>query len=438
MRPSAPGFNRHCTALLLALALCLPAVDAYAGGFSTSEFGVRRMGMLAVVAKADDVTALFHNPASLVLLNGTEFQFSSSVFLLDLGIRMYDSKGQLHPDHEITPDWTVGLIPFIGIGTDFGSKKWRGAFALYSPNAFGAVLPDDEPSRYHVTQALFAASRATATVAYEVSPRFSIGAGLSVMHVFLTMQRYMNTSMLLSKNWDLRFSDDPGVTAGDIFLELNGQDITWAADFGLRFKPLDNLSIGVSFSGGTRIELKGKADFSTTDGKTSSYNHETIMPIPFTLRGGINWELASDFEWGIDVRYWHYQVYQEQRSVFTEEIAELGRDHIVSPKNYMNSWNISTGVLHKVNQRLEIMAGLRLDYTPIPTQTLTLDNPTQDLMGVTVGARWKATETVRLGLAIARGWFGVINVQDSVTEPPTNIKGHGANTSIGVDVSWKL
>lgn len=423
--------------LLLASAI-VPPPPAEAGGFSTSEFGIRRMGMLAVVAKADDVTALFHNPASLVLLEGTEFQFSTSVFLLDLGIRMYDSKGQLRPDHEITPDWTIGVIPFIGVGTDFGTKKLRGAFAIYSPNAFGAMLPENEPSRYHVTQALFLASRGTASLAYEVSDRFSIGGGISLMHVYLMMEKYLNTSMLLSKNYDLRFSDDPDVKKGDILLELNGQDITWAADFGLRFKPLKNLSLGFSFSGGTRIELKGDARFTAADCKSSSYEHETIMPIPFTLRGGLNWELASDFEWGIDVRYWHYQVYQEQRSTFAQEIAELGRDHIVSPKNYMNSWNIATGILHRVNSRLEVMAGLRLDFTPIPTETLTLDNPTQDLIGVTTGVRFKASDSLRLGLALSRGWFGVIDIQDSVTDPPTNIKGHGANTSIGFDLSWKL
>ena len=113
------------------------------------------MGMLAVVGKPDDLTAVFHNPAGLTLQSGTQFYFSLSNFILDLGLKMYDSDGKLRPfDHEITPKLSYGAIPFIGVSSDLGTERFRLAFALYAPNAYGASLPLTSPPRYHATQAL--------------------------------------------------------------------------------------------------------------------------------------------------------------------------------------------------------------------------------------------------------------------------------------------
>ena len=79
------------------------------------------------------------------------------------------------------------------------------------------------------------------------------------------------------------------------------------------------------------------------------------------------------------------------------------------------------------------MVGFRKDYSPIPTATLSLDNPTQDMSGVSLGTRWRPNDRISMGLGAIRYWVDVIDVTDNVNNPPFNAKGHGSILSVGAD-----
>lgn len=428
---------RHVTCVLTLATLAAAGVSssATAGGFHNADVGTRRMGMFATVARPDDPTAIFHNPAGLVLTTGTQFYTSLSLFFLDIGLRMYDSEGVLRPeDHEIRPDWNIGALPFIGISSDLGTERLRLGFAAYAPNAYGAALPDDEPTRYHATRVLFLGSRATASLAYEVSPKLSVAASASLVHLYLTAQRFMNPLVL--QDPDHRF-DDPAVTKEyDSTLALDGQGFSWAVDVGVLLRPLETLSIGVAFFGGSSVRLRGDVELTSPDGTVDSTTHRTDMVIPFTLQGGINWEFAPDFEIGFDYRYYHYQVFQEQYTVLEEPL--MGMSEMRDAKNYGNSGNWCIGLLYRPLESVELMAGYQQDYTPIPDQTYSLDNPSRDQRGIGFGARWQATGRHRVGLSFVRNWFDLVDVQESTANPPANAKGHGANFEVGLDWMWRL
>jgi len=408
---------------------------ALAGGFHNADVGTRRMGMFANIAKPDDPTAIFHNPAGLVLVPGTQLYTSLSMFFLDIGLRLYDSQGNLLPaDHEIRPDWNIGALPFIGASSDLGTERLRLGFAVYAPNAYGAALPDDEPTRYHATQVLFLGSRATASVAYEVTRKFSVAASASLVHLYLTANRMMNPLVL--QDPDHRF-DEPQTSAQfDSELALDGQGFSWAVDVGVLFRPLETLSIGAAFFGGSSVRLKGDVELTSPDGSTERTTHQTDMVIPFTLQGGINWEFAPDFEVGFDYRYYHYQVFQEQYTKLGKPL--MGMTEMRDAKNYSNSGNWCFGLLYRPLPVLELMAGYQQDYTPIPDQTYSLDNPSRDQRGVGFGSRWQVTDRHRVGLSFVRNWFDLVDVQESTGNPPSNAKGHGANFEVGVDWMWRL
>ena len=410
-----------------------------AGGFSNLDFGIRRLGMFAVTARPDDVTAIFHNPAGLTLLEGTQLYHSQSWFISGLGFKMYDSEGKLRPeDHEIKPSWSVGVIPFFGMSSDLNIPGFRVGLGIYAPNAYGAALPVEEPTRYHAVSALFVASRFTASVAYEFTDEFRVGMSLSMIHVYMTSTSYMNVLMMADQNWDRRFDPREDTRETDAKLELTGQDVTIGWDIGVLFKPFDSLYIGAAFSAGAPIDLTGTVRYTLPGQDTQVVRHKTGMVIPFTLRVGVNWEFAPNFQIAADIYWWHYEVFQEQRSVLSEPIAGTGIDEMISPKNYGDSWNWCIGLLYKVLPTLEVMMGYQEDYTPIPNDTFTLDNPSRDQRGIAVGIRWQITEDLRVGVAYVRNWFKLPNVQTSIAEPPANIKGHGGNDEFGFEILWKL
>lgn len=428
--------NRTLRVITLLGMLLVVSPDLSAGGFSIPDIGTRRTGMFAVMGKPDDVSAIFHNPAGMTLLEGTHFYYFQLVFLIDLGMRLYDSNGLLHPqDYELEPTYNFGALPFLGIQTDWGTKRLRTGVALYVPNAIGSLLPDDEPTRYHATQVLFLASRATGAVAWELNRYFSVGASLHLLFTYMTAGRIMNPQVLA--NPDRRF--DPVEVTGpfDSELKLEGKGFSWAWDVGVLFRPLDSFRLGMSFASGAMTTLRGNVRLYSPDGALAATSRQTTdVPLPFTLRAGFNWELAPDFEVGMDVFYWHYQVFQEQHSRLDQPI--MGMNEFRDPKNYGNSWSWCIGILHRVVPTLELMVGFHKDFTPIPAQTYSLDNPTTDQLGVALGARWQVKPRLRLGFSVYRNWFNLIDVQESQSVPPSNVKGHAAVTSLGFDVDWLL
>lgn len=427
----------HCTSRRLVVPILLLLVHwpgaATAGGFTIPDLGGRRTGMMAVVANPDDVTAIFHNPAGLVLGDGTTFQFYVAAAFSDLALRLYDSKGVLHPDHEISPTIQMGVIPFLGVASDLGVEDFRLGLGIYAPNAFGAALPEDEPTRYHATKVLFVGSRATLSAAYRMSPQFSIGAGISLVHVYLMANRFLNVSVLA--NPDRRFLSPEETAAGDGRLELDGQGFSYAWDFGLLFEPTPTLRIGTSFASGASPTLRGDVTLKQPSGEIERATHTTTLAIPFTLRAGVNWAFHPKFEIGADVRYWHYQVFQEQRSTLSDPIA--GMNEFVDPKNYGNSWNLCLGLLYRIHPVVELMAGYQMDFTPIPEQTYTLDNPSRDQLGITGGIRWEVVPSHRIGLYGLRNWIDAVDVQTSISTPPSNTKGHGTTSEIGFEYIWQ-
>jgi len=417
---------------LLGVACVLAPAAASAGGFSNPDFGIRRLGMFAVTARPDDGTALFHNPAGLTLEQGTRFYHAQSWFFPNLGIRLYDSEGYLHPEHEIQPTLNVGAIPFLGGSFDLGSPRLRLAVGVYAPNAYGAMLPDDEATRYYVTEALFVAARATAAVGWAVTEKMSLGGSLSLIPVYLTATRKINALVLAEP--DRRFDPVSATEDFDSTLELDGRDLTLAADLGVILRPLPTLRLGAAFASGSPVTLEGDVRLTNPDGSEVRTRHRTRMSLPFTLRAGFKWEFAPDFQLGADIYYWHYQVFQEQRTELDEPI--LGMAELVDPKNYGNCWAWNAGLLYRLHPRLELLASYQQDFTPIPERTFTLDNPTRDQSGVSLVARWQVNERWRIGVACVRNWFELADVQTSLANPPANMKGHGGNTEFGFDLSW--
>ncbi|MBP7125029.1 outer membrane protein transport protein [Myxococcota bacterium] len=445
--------------LILWMVLAGIPVPGLAGGFSNPDFGIRRMGMFAVTARPDDTTAVFHNPAGLTLLDGTHFYHTQSWFVMQMGMRLYDSQGVLRPDKEIRPTWSVGAIPFLGFQSDCGTRDFRLGFGIYAPNAYGAALPEDAPTRYYDIQALFLASRATLAAAYRVSDIFSFGVAVNLVHVFLTKKYYLNKKMLPLPNiasdspaFDLRFEPAEKTGATDMLMEIDGQDWTWALDAGVLIRPHPTFRIGAAFSGGSPITLDGRVKLTgstcppgSTDCTLKGHlgevladtRHKTRMLIPFELKAGFNWEPLPWFEFGMDIYYWHYQSLQEQTTRFREPLLGLIQD-LPDQKDYHNSWAWNVGVMFRPVRSVDLMMGYQMDFSPIPEQTYSLDNPSTDQKGISLGLRWRVDDRWRVGLGYVHNWANLINVQRSVGKPPANGKGHAANNEFAFDFSYRF
>jgi long-chain fatty acid transport protein len=71
--------NRWILSGLIFLTIMFFSIMSFGGGFSVPEQGASSLGMAgAFIAKADDLSAIFHNPAGLTQLKGTHFYLSAT------------------------------------------------------------------------------------------------------------------------------------------------------------------------------------------------------------------------------------------------------------------------------------------------------------------------------------------------------------------------
>ncbi len=417
---------------------------AHAGGFGIPEIGVRRTAMGSIVGRPDDPSAIYHNPAGLVLQRGWNVYVSMGLSLLDTEFRLapWDQSdrflnttaaddGYYAP---VKPSRAMGVIPMIAVtGTVIPDRLVLGA-AVYVGNATGAAFGDDAVTRYHLIDGYIVAPQAVVSAAYRVHPTLTLGATVGVIHMRVHGKREVFPI--------LNGMDVSAIVGTRAELELDGE--AWAptwivAAFG---QPHPRVTWGATITGRVDAKLEGPvqvtfSDDAGTPGDMLIGRQSTTQLLPWAFMAGGNVDLTDQLEIGSELRYWLYRQYERQHTDITG-IALLRE--LDTTKNYDDSWELSGGVrVHDLGAvpRLELMLGTQYDKSPAPPQTVTLDQPSFSHWGLHSGVRYQAGR-YRLGASYVHYWYDIPTITDSITGPPSNIRGTGTNNIFTVSIEAKL
>jgi len=251
---------RACVRYALVLFIAAPTLLG-AQGFGIYEQGTCAMGRAGagVAAPCSDGSAMFFNPAGLAGLTGGHA--TVGVTLLDVrgGFTddLFQQKTKLDDPLLAVPQVYVSYAatPKLGIGV--------GVFAPYGLETKWPMAFDGRFAGYkNIIQSLYIQP----TLAYQVSPRVSLGAGLDVVL----------GKVELNQRLDLADAPVPlpGVPPGTVFgqfgiapgtdfanAHLEASKTTVAAHFGAIFKATDRLSFGANFLTQAKFDYSGTASF---------------------------------------------------------------------------------------------------------------------------------------------------------------------------------
>lgn len=251
---------RACVRYALVLFTAGPALLG-AQGFGIYEQGTCAMGRAGagVAAPCSDGSALFFNPAGLAGLTGGHATIG--VTLLDVrgGFTddVFQQKTKLDDPLLAVPQVYISYAatPKLGIGV--------GLFAPYGLETKWPTMFDGRFSGYkNILQSLYIQP----TLAYQVSPRLSLGGGLDIVL----------GKVELNQRLDLATAPVPlaGVPPGTVFgqfgiapgtdfanAHLEASKTTVAAHFGAILKATDRLSFGANFLTQAKFEYSGTASF---------------------------------------------------------------------------------------------------------------------------------------------------------------------------------
>jgi long-subunit fatty acid transport protein len=430
-----------------ALALAALAAPAAAGGFGIPEVGVRRTAMASVIGRPDDASAIYHNPAGLVLQHGWQLYASLGVSLLDTRFelaawqdsdRFVGAPGSDGYYPAVRPSRAFGVVPMIAATAELLPDRLVIGAAVFVGNATGAAFDEAAVTRYHLIDGYVIAPQAVLAAAYRFSDAISLGASLGVIDIRIHERRDVFPVI----EFNGARSDVSGFagTRPELVLDASGWAPTWmVAAFG---RPLPAVSWGATVTGRVNAALSGPIQITLGDdalfpGDVMSDTATTHQLLPWTFTGGGNVDATPNVEIGAELRYWLYRQYRSQR---IDGVPYLPGHALEVPKNYHDSWEASGGIrVHDLAAApaLELMLGTQYDRSPAPPRTVTLDQPSFSHWAVHGGLRYRVGR-YRVGASYIHYWYDIPTITSSVTDPPSNIRGSGGNHIITTSIEVVL
>lgn len=427
----------------LSLALLLVSSQAFAGGFGIPEIGVRRTSMGAVIGRPDELSALYHNPAGLVLADEWRIYLSAGVSLLDTEFELQpwdrsdeflgvspEANGYYAP---VKPSRAMGVIPMLATGGRIRDKLYGGA-ALYVGNATGAAFDEGAVTHYHLIDGYVVAPQFVVGAAYRLRDDLALAATAGVINLRVHGKRYV---------FPIIDGNDISSLAGtkpELLLDGSGWAPTWSlAAFG---QPHPRVTWGATLIGRVDATLEGPIQITYSDDASSPGDvlrgtQKTEQLLPWTLQGGANVDVTPNVEVGAEFRYWLYRQYKRQH---TDVVGIFLVRELNTEKNYNDSWESTGGVrVHDLRAvpNLDLMAGMQYDKSPAPAKTVTLDQPSFSHYGLHSGVRYTAGR-YRFGASYIHYWYVIPTITDSITLPPSNVRGHGTNNIFTFSVEATL
>ena len=434
---------RVMSAALAALLSVASAAPSAVGGFGIPELGVRRTAMASIIGRPDDPSAIYHNPAGLVLQHGWQLYASFGLSLLDAEFqlapwqasdRLLGASAQDGYYPRVAPSRAFGVVPMLAVTAEVIPDRLVLGAAVYVGNATGAAFDASAVTRYHLIDAYIVAPQAVVAAAYRFSDAISLGAALGVIEL-----RIHETHDVYPVIGGMDVSPQTG-TRPELVLDGSGAAPTWMlAAFG---RPHPRVTWGATLTGRVDATLSGPITLTYSDdaevpGDRAAARQTTTQLLPWAVMAGANVDVAPNVELGGELRYWLYRQYRDQHTVI---VGNFPVAEIDTAKNYHDSWQVSGGVrVHDLPAApgLELMAGTQYDRSPAPPRSVTLDQPSFSHWGLHSGLRYQLGR-YRLGASYVHYWYAVPTITDSITSPPTNLRGSGGNHIVTGSIEVRL
>ncbi len=383
-------FNYIKCVLTVLLSFCMVSESFAVGatGFATQFMGAKAMGQAnAFVAEADDPSAIYFNPAGLTQMKGTQV----SVGLTGI-VPFTERTGEGVPEDKMRRQASV--LPNFYAASKLAALDNKLAVGLGFFSPFG-ITTDWAPTssmRYVTTLSQFEVFNANPSVAYEISPTVSLGAGVDYVNL-------VNTTSKAQINQAAANGDD----SPDGTSKLSGHGSGWGYNVGALFKPLERHSFGASYRSQVRIPIRGSIEQSNLSASTQSnfnfagpnYSADAttsiILPasaiLGYAFKPTDRWTLLADYEWT------QWNSFQKQDIAINEtdptRLTFLTGDPTNNVSTIQRNWhNVSAfgvGANFKANETWQWRGGYAYFEKTAPNDTFLPDVPDAAVHLLTAG-----------------------------------------------------
>lgn len=426
-------FTKYITFGLLSLLIGY-SDNLFASGFylplsSTSDLGVAFAGSAAI---AQDASTLYNNPAGLVLLpqqlvisgigvaNHVEFNGTTS----SPGLGSYISQSGSATTK------VMGIIPALYYALPINDKLGLG-IGIATPYGLGDDYSNDSILRYDVTYIRAASADLSPVIAYKLTDKLSIGAGLDALYFNSIQEAMIRTQPLTT-------------TDSAIHNELAGWGYGWHG--GILYQFTSKTRLGLNYrsqivdhlTGTSKFYLNNSVSPMIPSGVRESNDLATTLHLPPLTTLSFYHKFLSPWAIMASIEYIKWNVVSIDR-VFNIATPS-GNTTATLVKNYHNTFHYSLGTSYQLNQRWLLRSGLDYDRSPITDTYRDAILPDADRYGAAVGFHYQATKTLGFDAAYYHAFYDNVSVaNDNATNGnSTNGTIRSSVNMLGLQLDWNL
>lgn len=397
------------------MAVCA-ASAAHAAGFMLTEQSAGALGRAYAGVGVDgtDISGVYYNPATMTLHPGTQIQAGFVAVGLDLA---FEGTG---PNSDVSENgqYNTQAIPHGYISHQISDSMWVG-LAMTVPFGMGTEYDDDWRFANRGISAEVLTFDFNPNVAWKVSDKLSLGAGMSIQYA----------------SADLKMQENARVASIDG--EVDADSWAWGFNVGLMWSPLENLRFGLSYR--SRINHNADGDFTfdnfkdLTNGQignmgkdeqriwgTLSYLNGQTLDATATLSTPA-WAMATA-AWDVNELL---SLYATFRWTDWSSFDTLDIDYTVGTKTVTNKWEdaylFSVGADLRFTNWWTFRAGIGYESSPVDDPSYrTSIIPDADRWWFALGSSFQATDNMQIDVSAA--WLHGTGERDLYTEEGGNVK----------------
>ncbi|MGB2579572.1 long-chain fatty acid transport protein [Elusimicrobium simillimum] len=335
----------------LATALCMHAVFLNAAGFALYEFSARGNAMGgAVLANKAEPASIATNPALITKLPGSHIQAGITAVIVEGSTSISGQKRDLETGVFYLPTFYytqqmrehiflgIGLFPRFGLGGKYKNYgNWTPAIAERQSYRMDLVTYSLNP-----------------VMASKITDELSLAGGLEIMYASLVEEK------------------GPG---GANKIEIEGDSITWGANFGIYYAPnwAEKWAAALTYRTKTRHlasgELKGHGVYSPATGDATA-----ALALPDQLAFGISFTPSDKvtMEAGITGVFW--SSYKQLKLDYDDLSKGFSNEY----KYYKDVYRLSFGAEYSLTKNWDVRLGYVYDESPINPKYMDTMVPADD------------------------------------------------------------
>ncbi len=377
--------NMKKTISVLALASVFAAGSAFASGFRIPEQSIDSVSKAgANVSSADHADATYFNPANMSWIDNA-WQVEADLDYIHLSSIKYTDtvparSGSSREENFFAP--TIFMV-----SPDF--NNFRFGFSITEPFGLAKRWDDAYPKAY-AQQFDLKVYEFNPTVSYKINTIFSVAGGI----------RFLHSTAAVS-------SDASGIATAALSRHLEGDANAWGYNLAVSARPNNKSNISVTYRSEVDLDFEGDtilhnnaygpyvAATTYTKGKVT-----VVTPAVLAISGAYKFfdKLTVELTW--DRTFWS-QYKNLDFDFSTNPLPPLQRSFEDPLKrNWKDSNAYRLGLAYEATPIITLMAGFAYDESPAPSTTLGFELPDSNAYLFSLGARFKVTPKMDLGLGL--------------------------------------